>query len=210
LVVYLLQGLILGATAAAQPGPFQAFLLSLITRDGWRKTLPAALSPLISDGPILALVLLVLTRLPEGFVAALQIAGGLYLLYLAWGAWKAFRRGPAPSGELVAGGNARMNILKAALMNFLSPAPYIFWATVAGPILLDAWRQAPAQGLAFLGGFYAALIGGIALFIIVFGGAGMISPRVNRGLGALSAVGLFGFAVYQLVMGISGAGAALA
>lgn len=209
MAVYLFQGLVLGATAAAQPGPFQAFLLSLIARDGWRRTLPAALAPLVSDGPILILVFLVLTQLPDGFVAALQIAGGVYLLFLAWGAWKTFRRGPARAGELAVEGSVRDNVLKAALMNFLSPSPYIFWATVAGPIFLEGWRQAPAQGLAFLGGFYAALVGGIALFIVVFGGAGKVSPRVNRGLGALSAVGLFAFAVYQLAMGLSGAGAAL-
>lgn len=208
--IYLLQGLVLGATAAAQPGPFQAFLLSLIARDGWRRTIPAALAPLVSDGPILALVLLVLTRLPAGFIPALQIVGGLYLLYLAWGAWLSFRKGPIAASELAVDDSARGNILKAALMNFLSPSPYIFWATVAGPIFLEAWRQAPSQGLAFLFGFYAALVGGIALFIVAFGGASQISPRVNRGLGALSAMGLFGFATYQLITGISGVGTILA
>lgn len=198
---YLLRGLVLGATAAAQPGPFQAFLLSLIARNGWRRALPAAFAPLLSDGPILLVVLLVLTRLPERFLSILQMAGGLFLLYLAWGAWRSFRRGLA--ADPAAGENAmRGGILKAALMNMLSPSPYIFWATIAGPILLAGWRESPALGLAFLLGFYVALIGGLALFILAVGAAGRVEPRVNRALGAVSAVALFAFGLYQLTTGI--------
>ncbi|MBP6015372.1 MAG: LysE family transporter [Candidatus Promineofilum sp.] len=206
-----LQGLVLGATAAAQPGPFQAFLLSLITRDGWRATLPAAFAPLVSDGPILILVLLVLTRIPDWALSALQVAGGVFLLYLAWGAWRSFRRGSAvaPGGEAAVVKDIRANVLRAALMNFLSPSPYIFWATVAGPILIEAWRIRPAHGAAFLLGFYATLVGGLMLFIIVFAGAGQIDSRVNRALGLLSAVGLLVFGVYQLAMGSNGLGATL-
>ena len=201
----MLQGLFLGATAAAQPGPFQAFLLSLIARNGWRKTLPAALAPLISDGPILLIVLLVLTRLPVWVLPLLQIAGGLFLLYLAWGAWHTVRMKPIPANPIAQADKTRVrsSVMKAALMNFLSPSPYIFWATVAGPILVTAWRESPLSGLAFLAGFYAALIGGLMLFIAVFGGLGNIDPRINRGLGLLSVVALLGFGIYQLVVGLN-------
>lgn len=203
MLTFVLQGFLLGATAAAQPGPFQAFLLSLIARHGWRRTLPAAFAPLISDGPILVLVLLVLTRLPASLLAVIQLAGGLFLLCLAWGAWRAFRSGAsadAPAADETAA--TRGNVLKAALMNFLSPSPYIFWATVAGPILIEAWRETPAAGLAFLLSFYAALIGGLMLFIVIFGGASKLDARVNRSLAALSAVGLLAFGLYQLAVGI--------
>lgn len=202
--------MLLGATAAAQPGAFQAFLLSLLAREGWRRTLPATLAPLISDGPILVLVLLVLTQLPPWLLSSLQVAGGLFLLYLALGTWRTFRRGAAAdAGEpMVIEGDVKTNILKAALMNLLNPAPYIFWATVAGPILIDAWRINPTFGLAFLLSFYGALIGGGVLFVLVFAGAGKVEPRVNRVLGAVSAVALFGFGLYQLFAGLSGVGAA--
>lgn len=213
MLAYLLQGFILGATAAAQPGPFQAFLLSLIARDGWRGALPAALAPLISDGPILIAVLLILTQLPAEFLAGMQAVGGLFLLYLAWNAWRSLRQAahhtntldrPAVEGPLTA------NVTKAAVMNLLSPSPYVFWATVAGPILIEAWRLSPLYGLLFLLAFYVALIGGLTLFILVFAGAGKVEPRVNAALGAVSVVGLLAFGVYQLAVGIRGIGAALA
>lgn len=206
---YLLQGLILGATAAAQPGPFQAFLLSLIARQGWRRTLPAALAPLISDGPILVLVLFVLTRVPDWLLSALQVVGGLFLLLLAWGAWRALRRPVVTEAVAPVEGRVTTNVLKAALMNLLSPSPYIFWTTVAGPILIEGWRQETSLGLAFLLGFYVALVGGLALFILVFAGAGRVDARINRALGVLSAVALFAFGLYQLTVGVRGVGAAL-
>jgi threonine/homoserine/homoserine lactone efflux protein len=210
-LAFSLKGLILGATAAAQPGPFQAFLLSLIARGGWRRALPTAFAPLISDGPMLILVLFVLARLPPGFLSVLQAAGGLFLLWLAWGAWRSSRRGATGNGgEIVlVMGDAKTNVLKAALMNFLSPSPYLFWATVAGPILLAAWRESPLWGGAFLLSFYVALVGGMILFILVFAGAGRVEPRVNRALGIISAVALFAFGLYQLFSGLGGAGAAL-
>lgn len=207
MATYLLQGLLLGTTAAVQPGAFQAFLLSLLAREGWRRTLPATLAPLISDGPILALVLVVLTQLPGWLLPLLQVAGGLFLIYLAGGAWRAFRRDVTADHRQVAAmeGSVVSNIFKAALMNLLNPAPYIFWATVAGPILITAWRTNPALGAAFLLSFYGAVVGGGVLFVLLFAGMGKVEPRFNRALGGLSAVALFAFGVYQIVSGFGAA-----
>jgi threonine/homoserine/homoserine lactone efflux protein len=62
--LYILQGIGYGLAAAAQPGPFQTYLISQALIKGWRRTVPAALAPLVSDGPIIALCLLVLSQLP--------------------------------------------------------------------------------------------------------------------------------------------------
>lgn len=200
------QGFLLGGTAAAQPGPFQAFLLSLTQRNGFRGSLPAAFAPLISDGPIILLVLLVLSQLPEWGLHGLRIAGGFFLLYLAWGAFKTFRS--EAQAEVAEVEPEERGLLKAALMNFLSPAPYIFWSTISGPILIDAWREAPAYGISFLAGFYTALIGGLLLVITLFAGAGRLDPRVSRALSLVSAVALLIFGLYQLGLGAGRLGAA--
>lgn len=200
MLVYLSQGLLLGGTAAAQPGPFQAYLLSQTLRNGWRRTLPAAFAPLISDGPIILLVLVILTQTPLWLLSGLQIAGGIFLLYLAWGAWRAARTAAvvAPQPEATA---AQQSVLKAALMNALSPNPYIFWATIAGPIVIEGWREAPGLGLSFVLGFYLTLIGGFMAFIALFAVTGSLDPRLNRILGFASAVALLLFGLYQLWLG---------
>lgn len=56
---YLMLGGGLAFAAVLQPGPLQAFLLSRTIAHGWKRTLPAALSPVLSDLPIALLVLLV-------------------------------------------------------------------------------------------------------------------------------------------------------
>ena len=98
---YVVIGASLAFAAAVQPGPLQAYLLSRVTAIGWRRTLPAALAPLLSDGPIAVLALLVLGRLSLGAQSVLRLAGGALLLYLAWGAYKQWRRNDSRSLEQV-------------------------------------------------------------------------------------------------------------
>jgi threonine/homoserine/homoserine lactone efflux protein len=87
----LLIGATFGLSAAAQPGPFQAYLVSSTMVHGWRRTLPTVFAPVLSDIPIVAVVLVVLTRIGAGWLDGLRVSGGLFLLYLASKAWRAFR-----------------------------------------------------------------------------------------------------------------------
>lgn len=201
MLVYLFQGLVLGATAAMQPGPLQAFLLSQTLKNGWRRTLPAAFAPLVSDGPIVLLVLLILTQTPAWFLQTLQIVGGLFLLYLAYGAWQAFNT--AVSLTPTSTDTGQKSLLKAALMNALSPNPYIFWATIAGPIFINGWREAPRFGVSFLVGFYVAIIGGFMAFIGLFALTSKLDPNISRALSLISAIALLLFGLYQLWQGLS-------
>ena len=145
---YLSQGLLLGGTAAVQPGPLLAFLLYQTVKNGWRRTLPAAFAPLISDIPIVLLVILVLTRTPDWSLHLLRIIGGLFLLYLAYGAYKSFKTAATAAPQTLQ--TTHQGMLNAALMNLLSPNPYIFWATIAGPIFIAGWRQSPGNGVSFV------------------------------------------------------------
>jgi threonine/homoserine/homoserine lactone efflux protein len=196
---YILQGLTVGFGAGIQPGPYQAYIVSESLHRGWRKTLIAAFAPLVSDGPIVAAILLLLTNLPGWFTRALALAGGGFLLYLAWGAYRSWRDfSPAPPD----GGSG--SLLRAASMNLLSPGPYIFWSTVNGPILLGAWKQAPAFGLGFVVTFYVVMIAINAAVILLTGLAAQSGDRVRRGLLGISALTLAGFGLFQLWRGIWG------
>ncbi len=197
---YLLLGLTLGLSAAAIPGPWQAFLVNEALRGGWRRALPGALAPLVTDGPIVVLVVFALSRLPEALLRGLQLAGGLFLLYLAYGALQAFRA--RRQGLLEARTAAGRTLAKAALTNVLSPGPYLFWGLVAGPILLRAWRQTALHGVTFLAAFYVALIGGMALLVLAASGARRLGPRVTHALTGVSALALLAFGLYQLGAGL--------
>jgi threonine/homoserine/homoserine lactone efflux protein len=201
----MLSSLLLGSglafAAVIQPGPLQAYLFSSVTQRGWRHTLPAALSPLVSDGPIVITVLLVLTRLPATAARALQAAGGLLLLYFAWSSYRQWRRGPLPEAD--SNGPAPRTLLEACGVNLLNPNPWIGWSLVMGPALLAAWRLSAANGLAFLVSFYGVMTIGTGLLILLLGTTSFLSPRLRHTLILISAIILAGLGIYRLAASLS-------
>jgi len=191
-----------GFAAAVQPGPLQTYLVSQALMKGWRKSLPSALAPLISDGPIIALCVLVLSQVPAWLQNFLYLAGGLFVLYLAYGTYKAWKKFDPhlPIPETSSG----QTLVKAALTNLLAPGAYIFWTLVTGPILIRGWRETPLNGVSFLLGFYVTMILSLCAIIILFGAARQLGTKVNRVLLSISAIALFGFGLYQLWLGITG------
>ena len=200
-LTYTVLGAGLGFAAAVQPGPFQAYLVAETLIQGWRRAAPAVLAPLVSDVPIVALVLIVLSRLPDLLVRALQVAGGVFLLYLAVGAARsAYRYG---SGT---GAAARLTFTKAVFVNLLNPNPYLGWGLVLGPMTITAWRRDPRFAIALVVAFYGSLVLGTAAIVALLAAARLLGPRVGRGLVAVSALGLAGFGVYQLWSGLTAGG----
>ena len=203
---FLLLGSGLAFAAVIQPGPLQAFLLARAARDGWRRTLPAALSPLLSDGPIALLVLLVVGRLPEAGQRLLRAGGGVLLLVLAVSALRSLRK--ATEEKEPAGASSPRTLLEAAGVNLLNPNPWIAWALVMGPALLDAWRQRPAFAVALVGSFYGVMVAGLAAFVVLASSARLLPPRAHRALVAVSALLLAGLGAWQLVASAAGGGGA--
>ncbi len=199
MVRYLLFGITYAFAAAVQPGPFQSYLISQTLSKGWRHTLPAAFSPLLSDGPIIVLVLLLLVNMPGGLVQILQIAGGVFLLYLAVGAFRVWRAYDVT--EVAPAQASQQTVLKAALVNILNPAPYLGWSLVMGPLLLAGWRETPAHGIALLLGFYGTMVISLAGIIMLFAAARNLGPRVSRALLGVSALALACFGLYELWLG---------
>lgn len=117
--------------SAVQPGPFFAYLVSESLTHGWRRTLPAAFAPLLTDGPIIIAVLFTLTRLPLAMLTYLRLAGGLFLLVLAYGAFRSWRtmRPDAPPPPPA----SHRTIVRGALVNLLNPGPWLAWSLVMGP-----------------------------------------------------------------------------
>jgi threonine/homoserine/homoserine lactone efflux protein len=199
---YILQGVTYGFAAAVQPGPLQAYIILQALKNGWRRTIVYALVPLLSDMPIIALVVSVLALLPAGWVTGLRLAGGVFLLYLSWNAVRTARDLPREADEPT--GPPARGLLPAVLINLLNPAPYLFWSLITGPILIAGWKDSPANGIGLLAGFYATMILINGAIILIVSIAHRWNPRLRQALMYLSAAGLALFGVYQLWMGMMG------
>jgi threonine/homoserine/homoserine lactone efflux protein len=202
LIAYIAFGATYAFAAAVQPGPLQAYVISLALRGGWRRALPAAAAPLISDAPIILLVLFVLTRLPATFVSALRLGGGLFLLYLAWRAFSDWRNYTAPTEGSAP--SARRGLFSAVTVNLLNPAPYLGWSLIMGPRFLEGWRESPANGIAMIVAFYGTIVLTTAGIIAIFSTARELGPVVTRAMVGISAIALALFGLYQLGSGATG------
>jgi threonine/homoserine/homoserine lactone efflux protein len=195
-----LTGATLGLSAAAQPGPYQAYLLAQSLRNGAARTLPVALVPFVSDPAVIAVVLVVLSQVPAGLLRGLQLLGGVIVLWLAAATLRAAR-----AGVVVEGRAPPRGFVRATLVNLTNPNAWMFWSLVGGPVLAEAWRDAPPRALAFLTGFYASLTAGNVAIVWLASAGSRLGPRFTRTLGLVSGVALLAFGAWQIGRGLSGA-----
>ena len=200
LFTYLIKAATIGFSAGITPGPLQAVFLSYAIKGGWKKALPAAFAPLVTDIPVVLLVFLILNNLPDGFIRVLQIGGAIFLLYLAWDSWRAFRSFQAV--EEAQDTNPLGTLLKAAIMNILGPGPWLFWSLINGPNLIQAWNLKTAWGIAYIFCFYGVFILSNIGLILLFSTMRQLGERVRRDLLLVSALILAGFAIYQGLQGL--------
>jgi threonine/homoserine/homoserine lactone efflux protein len=199
--VDLMPAIAYGFAAAVTPGPLLMFLLSQAVSHGWRRTLPAAFSPLITDGPVAVLVLAVLSQVPQILVNSLRLFGGAFILYLAFGAWKTWRA--FDSGKPAAAESRPNSLLKAIVVNWLNPNLYLGWSLILGPVVLSGWHRSPAKGAALIAAFYVPLIVTMIVLVLVFAAARTFGPRLRKILIGCSSAALAVLGFYQLWLGAS-------
>jgi threonine/homoserine/homoserine lactone efflux protein len=203
-VRYFSQGAALGLTAAATPGSLQTLLISETLLGGFKRGARVTLAPLITDTPIIILVLLVLQRVPPIVVQVLSLAGGVFVMYLAWSLWKQWRAGTSVKTEVAASQPIGwQGLWRAAIVNWLNPNPYLFWTLVGGPTLIAALNQSVWYGVAFLVGMYGVFVGGMLVIVAVFHQARRFGPRIVRGLLLISMGILVIFGILLIQRGLS-------
>lgn len=127
-----------------------------------RNGLMVASAPLITDLPIVLLALFIVERLSRttDLLPALQVAGGIYLIYLAYTnirGRKTTNTGPGVGSSL----------RKGIIANFLNPSPYLWWITVGAPTVLSAWGESKSYAISFVLTFYSLLIGGKMMVVVI-------------------------------------------
>lgn len=200
---YILIGSGYAFAAAIQPGPLQAFFLASVAQKGWKRTLPAAFAPLLSDGPIAIVILLLLNQIPDTMTTVLRAVGGIFLVYLAWSSYRQWQQA-APTEEEEPSSTPD-TLLKAALVNILNPNPYLGWSLVLGPAFLAAWEQSPAYSAALVVAFYGTMVLGLAGTIVLFGATRFLKPQARHTLILVSALLLAVLGLYQIAVSLVGA-----
>ena len=181
-MTYLLLGLSLGFSAGISPGPLLTLVITRTLSRGFGAGLRVALSPLITDTPIILTTLLIFNALPPLFESAITVVGGLYVIYLGVDTVRSARHAQlaaaGPSAEA-----ASVDLWQGALVNILSPHPWLFWIAIGSPTLARAWQAGWPYAVAFLAGFYTLLVGGkIAVAAAAAGGRRFLTGAWYRRL----------------------------
>jgi threonine/homoserine/homoserine lactone efflux protein len=173
-LTFLVLGAGMGLVAGISPGPVLTMVVLETFRGGWGRGAAVAAGPLLADGPIIVTAVLLLANLPAGFLPAVSLVGGIFLLYLGATTLLSARR-PIRSEAATPGGG----LLKGLLARSLSPNPYLFWFLVGGPLLV----QAGPDRWWFLLGYYTTIVGSnVMLALALHRWVGRLSQRVYRAL----------------------------
>jgi threonine/homoserine/homoserine lactone efflux protein len=164
MIMALASGVLLGFSAGLSPGPMLALVLAQTLRHGSREGCKVALTPLVTDPPIILVALALASKLAElgTMLGIVSIAGAVFVLYLAWESFNPVRQEPKALAE------QPKSWLKGIATNLLNPHPWVFWLTVGAAILAKAVAQGWMVAAAFLFGFYLFLVGskvGVALLV---------------------------------------------
>ena len=181
--------------ATASPGPSNMAIMGTAMRDGRRPAL--ALAAGVVTGSLFWAILAaigvsaVLTAYAQALVA-LKIAGGLYLLWLAFRAGKSAMKRSHDTDEVSVSGKAlryRLLYRQGVLMHIGNPKAIMSWVAI---ISLGIHHNAAADGVAVIvGGCVLLGIGVFGGYAIVFSTTSMIAlyARLRRWIeGVLSAV----------------------
>ncbi len=195
---YLLTGMLFGLAAGISPGPLLALVISETVRHGRQGGIRVALAPLVTDVPIILLVLFLSSSLygHDAVIGTISVAGALFILYLAY---ECFFVRSAPERTVNRGAGS---LRKGIISNLLNPHPYLFWLTIGCPLLARAYDGGFLPPAAFLGGLYGCLVGSKIMIAFLVGSSRGIIDRFYVPIIRILGAALVVFAILFLKEGL--------
>lgn len=200
LLSFLIMGAVLGLSSGISPGPLLALVVSETLRYGKKNGIRIALTPLISDFPIILTSLIILNLFAQSLTAVgvISICGGCFLIFLGIDSLKA--KDIVPSGE----NPGIKSIGKGTIVNILNPHPYLFWITVGSPLVLKAMKSGIIPVVCFFTGFYLFLVGSkILIAVLVDKSRDYLNRRYYKWIMKILGLILLFFAILFFIDGIN-------
>ena len=159
----LIFGIIFGLVAGLSPGPLITLVVSETLKNGKKDGIEVAISPLISELPIILFVLIILSSIAENSIlmGVISLLGACFLIYLGL---SNLRVNVKESKDHLGKGNA---LLRGITTNLLNPNTYMFWLTIGGPRILENAQIHISATVLFILGFYVMLVGSETAVAIV-------------------------------------------
>lgn len=197
---YLSMGAVLGLTAGISPGPLLTLVITQTLKYNRREGIKIAISPLLTDLPIVAITFYVFSKLSSyNFILGLiSLLGAIFIAYLGR---ETLRVKTIDSVEKSPGVES---LKRGVVANFLSPHPYLFWLTVGAPLAVEASQLSISTAVLFFLAFYLMLIGSKSMVaFLVAGSKSFLKNNIYKKIMQILGIILFVFAIIFLYEGIN-------
>ena len=163
---YLTFGLVLGLTAGLSPGPLLTLVISETLQHGISAGIKVALAPVITDTPIVIIMLVLATHLSDivTILGIISLIGACYILFIAFESMR-IKSGQENGSKSV----KQKSITKGVITNALSPHPYLFWLSIGSPTIAKSMNIGIIAPVLFICGFYLSLIGAKIMLAVLVG-----------------------------------------
>jgi threonine/homoserine/homoserine lactone efflux protein len=195
----LITGMVLGLSAGLSPGPMLTLVISQTLKHGIREGAKVAFAPLLTDIPIVMACLLFLSVFSDmrPALGIISIFGGFYLFYLGLSSLRFKTLNLQEDAD-------PQSLKKGLMVNFLNPNPYMFWASIGGPLVLKASNTSLMAAAVFVIPFYVLLVGSKIVVAIISGRSrNLLKSRHYTIILRILGLALMGFGVIFLRDGLA-------
>jgi len=149
----------MGIVGGLLPNPLQMIALTQAALGRWgRAMFVVMVPPLIVDGAFLTLTLFVFRLVPLGIVHYVAYAGGsLVTVFALYALWNLRRKRPEEAVGARAYTLAGVSV--ATLAEVTAPGTWVYWATIAGPILAEGSTRGYLHIVPFFAGSWVGYNG---------------------------------------------------
>jgi threonine/homoserine/homoserine lactone efflux protein len=163
LIEFLALGTFLGLAAGTAPGPLLTITISETLQHGKWEGIKVAISPLLTDLPIILSVLFIMSNLAgyNNIIGIIALLGASYLIYSGI---ESLKIKPTSSEFNL---EKKDGLKKGVIVNFGNPHPYIFWLSIGGPIIFKSLGVQVLATILFLFGFYFSLVGSKVVIALI-------------------------------------------
>ena len=160
---YLSIAFILGLSAGLSPGPLLTLVITQTIKHNKTEGIKVAISPLITDLPIVLLAFYIFNELSQFdmILAIISLLGGVFIAYLAIESFKT----KALTVDIQT--DKSESIKKGIIANFLNPHPYLFWVTVNAPMVFKAYNHSLLTAILYVITFYLLLVGSKVIVALI-------------------------------------------
>ena len=152
---FVAMGAVLGFAAGISPGPLLTLVITETIKHNKTEGIKVALSPLITDLPIIIMSYFLLSRISyfNILMGLISLLGSIFLVYLGYECFRTKGLGI----DIRSSGPG--SITKGIIANILNPHPYLFWITVGTPLALKAFHTSTWTAILYFAAFYSFLTG---------------------------------------------------